>query len=60
VSEGFVADASVGMAWAVESEPSAETKDLLDRVASGVPFVVPVLWPFGVTNALLTRVRRDR
>lgn len=60
MSEGFVADASVGMAWAVESQSSAETKDLLDRVASGVPFVVPVLWPFEVTNALLMLVRRKR
>ncbi len=60
MSEGFVADASVGMAWAVESQSSAETKDLLDRVASGVSFVVPVFWPFEVANALLMLVRRRR
>src|SRR5437763_223758 len=58
--EGFVADASIGIAWAVESQSSAETKDLLDRVASGVSFVVPVLWPFEVANAMLVLVRRRR
>lgn len=60
MSEGFVADASVGMAWAVASQSSLETKELLDRVGRGAPFVVPVLWPFEVVNALLVLVRRKR
>jgi len=60
VTEGFVADASVGIAWAVESQASPDTRDLLDQVGAGVPFIVPVLWPFEVTNALLILVRRGR
>lgn len=60
MSEGFVADASVGMAWAVASQSSLETKELLDRVGGGAPLVVPVLWPFEVVNALLVLVRRKR
>ena len=60
MTDAFVADASVGMAWAVESQSSRETKDLLDSVGAGAPFFVPVLWPFEVVNALLVLVRRRR
>ncbi len=60
MSEEFVADASVAMAWAVESQSSPQSKALLDRVAAGVPFVVPVLWPFEVANGLLVLLRRKR
>ncbi len=60
MSEGFVADASVGVAWAVHSQSLEATAPLLDEVASGRPFVVPVLWMFEVANALLVLVRRKR
>ena len=60
MSEGFVADASVGVAWAVHSQSIEATAQLLDEVASGRPFVVPVLWMFEVANGLLALTRRKR
>jgi predicted nucleic acid-binding protein len=60
MSEGFIADASVGVAWAVHSQASEATDDLLDRVAEGIPLVVPALWPFEVANSLLVLLRRKR
>ena len=53
MSEGFIADASVGVAWAVHSQASAVTDKLLDRVAAGTLLVAPTLWPFEVANSLL-------
>ena len=60
MSEGFVADSSVGVAWAVHSQASAATDELLDRVAAGTPLVVPTLWPFEVANSLLVLLRRKK
>ena len=58
--EGFIADSSVGVAWAVHSQASAATDELLDRVAAGTPLVVPTLWPFEVANSLLVLLRRKK
>ena len=60
MSDGFVADASVGVAWAVQSQSSQATEHLLNEVAAGAPFVVPVLWMLEVANALLVLTRRKR
>ena len=60
MSDGFVADSSVAVAWAVFSQSSEATEHLLNSVASGTPFVVPVLWTFEVANALLVLARRKR
>jgi len=57
---GFVADASVAVAWAVPSRASMRTDSLLDAVASGTPLIVPSIWPFEVANALLVLVRRKK
>ncbi|HEV2199539.1 MAG TPA: type II toxin-antitoxin system VapC family toxin [Bryobacteraceae bacterium] len=57
---GFVADASVGVSWAMPSQRSDVTNDLLDQIISGIPFVVPALWPFEVGNALLALKRRGK
>ena len=57
---GFVADSSVGVAWAVLSQSSEATADLLENVASGAALVVPVLWTFEVANSLLVLARRKR
>jgi predicted nucleic acid-binding protein len=59
-SQGFVADASVGVSWAIPSQGSELTNDLLEQIISGTPFVVPALWPFEVGNALLTLQRRGK
>lgn len=60
MSTGFVADSSVGVAWAAMSQSSEAAAQLLEDVASGTPFVVPVLWMFEVANALLVLTRRKR
>ena len=60
MSEGFIADSSVGVAWAVHSPASKATDDLLDSAAAGTPLVVPTLWPFEVANSLLVLLRRKR
>jgi len=44
MSEGFVADSSVGVAWAAHSQASEATDQLLEKVAGGGPLVVPTLW----------------
>jgi predicted nucleic acid-binding protein len=60
MSGGFIADASVGVAWAVPSQASDATDGLLDKVATGTPLVVPTLWPFEVANSLLVLLRRKK
>lgn len=60
MSEGFIADAAVGVAWAVPSQASDATDELLEQVSAGTPLVVPTLWPFEVANSLLVLLRRKR
>ena len=60
MSEGFVADSSVGVAWAVHSQASDATDGLLDQVAAGTPLIVPTLWPFEIANSLLVLLRRKK
>jgi len=58
--EGFVADASVGVSWAVSSQSSPAAKGLLEEVAAGKPFVLPGLWILEVANALLVLTHRKK
>ena len=51
-------DSSVAISWAVPSQATQETKDLLHQFESGAAFVVPVLWNFEVANSLLWPLRR--
>jgi predicted nucleic acid-binding protein len=60
MSEGFIVDSSVGVAWAVPSQAGDATDRLLEQVAAGNPLVVPSLWPWEVANALLVLWRRKR
>lgn len=60
MNEGFIADSSVGVAWAVQAQASDDTDRLLDAMASGTPVLVPTLWPFEVANALLVLLRRKK
>jgi predicted nucleic acid-binding protein len=60
VSSGFVADASVAIAWVVESQSSQATENLLAQAEAGGSVHVPVLWMFEVANALLILKRRRR
>jgi predicted nucleic acid-binding protein len=60
MSEGFIADSSVGVAWAVHSQAIDATDALLDQVAAGTPLIVPTLWPFEIANSLLVLFRRKK
>lgn len=60
MSESFVADSSVGVAWAVDSQADSGTDDLLDQVTDGASPIAPSLWPFEVANALLVLLRRKK
>jgi predicted nucleic acid-binding protein len=60
VIEGFIADSSVGVAWAVHSQASEATDGLLEQLTAGAPLVVPGLWAFEVANSLLVLQRRKR
>ncbi len=60
MSDGFVADSSVGVAWAVQSQASGATDQLLEKVSAGAPLVVPTLWPFEIANSLLVLLRRKK
>ena len=41
MTSAFVADSSVGVSWAVPSQSSKATGELLEEVASGRPFLAP-------------------
>jgi|SRR5271165_2478093 len=60
VTKKLVIDASVTLAWFFPDEATSYTDSLLDLLASGSEAVVPAIWPFEVTNALLTAERRKR
>jgi predicted nucleic acid-binding protein len=60
MNPGFVADASVALAWIVESQSTKATDNLLAEAETGASVRVPVLWPFEVANALLILKRRGR
>jgi predicted nucleic acid-binding protein len=60
VNGGFVVDSSVGISWVALSQSTNVTDRLLDDVAAGTPFLVPILWLFEVANALLVLTRRKR
>jgi predicted nucleic acid-binding protein len=57
---GFVADASVTLAWCFADESTHFTKHLLDRLFAGEPVAVPACWPTEVLNGLLRAKRRGR
>ena len=60
MSETFVADASVAIAWSTESQASPATDLLLDGLYRGNLVIVPVLWRQEVSNALLMLLRRKK
>lgn len=60
MTDGFVADSSVGIAWSVNSQSSEATEELLTQVTEGSTFVVPSLWMLEVSNALHILQRRGR
>jgi predicted nucleic acid-binding protein len=55
----FVLDCSIAMAWCFEDEASGEVDALLDQ-AQQEGAVVPPLWVWEASNALLIAQRRER
>ena len=58
MSDAFIVDASVGLAWVYPSQASADTEKLLEEVEAGAAVIVPSLWFLEVANGLLSGQRR--
>jgi predicted nucleic acid-binding protein len=60
VSQSFVADASVAVAWVHPGQATEETAAMLEATAEGATIEVPALWFLEVANALLVLSRRRK
>jgi predicted nucleic acid-binding protein len=60
LSNDFVADSSIGIAWVVFEQSTRTSEELLQRLDSEAQFYVPTLWMFEVANAVLVLRRRKR
>ena len=60
MSERFVADASVGVAWVHPAQGTPQTEAMLQAIYNGAVVEAPALWPLEVANALLVLVRRKK
>jgi predicted nucleic acid-binding protein len=60
MTEHFVVDASVAIAWVHPAQATAKTDELLGAVEAGSLVEAPALWPLEVANALLVLVRRGK
>jgi predicted nucleic acid-binding protein len=56
----FVADASIAISWAVESQSSAEAARILEQVVAGTTILVPPIWFYETANTLLMLHRREK
>jgi predicted nucleic acid-binding protein len=57
---GFVADASVTLAWCFSDEGTPLTTSLMTRAIEGESILVPPNWPTEVLNGVLRAKRRGR
>lgn len=60
MSERFVADASIGVAWVHPAQATPQTEALLQAVYDGAVVEAPALWPLEIANALLVLIRRKK
>jgi predicted nucleic acid-binding protein len=60
VTDAFVVDASVAIAWIHPAQATGHTDAMLDAIAEGATIDVPALWPLEVANALIVLVRRRK
>ncbi len=60
MTQAFVADASVAIAWVHPSQATPETMAMLEAIADGATLEVPALWPLEVANALTVLARRGK
>jgi predicted nucleic acid-binding protein len=58
VTDPFVADSSIALAWVHPSQATALSRALLGDVEAGAVIHVTSLWPLETGNALLVAVRR--
>jgi predicted nucleic acid-binding protein len=59
MSDDFVIDNSVIMAWCFKDQSSQYADNILDRLESATGFV-PAIWPLEVCNVLLVAERKKR
>ena len=55
----FVVDCSIAISWFLEDESDSASDSLLEILAIGEA-VVPAIWPFEFTNALMMAEKRQR
>lgn len=60
MTDAFIADASVAIAWVHPAQATRHTEAMLDAIADGAALEVPALWPLDVANALVVLVRRRK
>ena len=60
MTNGFVVDASVAIAWVHPGQATDQTAASLRAVFNGAPVFVPALWSLEVANALLVLERRGK
>lgn len=60
MSEGFVLDSSVALAWCFEDEADGFADEVLGRLETEVAYVPAVLWQLEIQNGLLVAFRRGR
>ena len=60
MSDPFVADSSIGVAWSIPTQGTPGTDQLLDDVALGRSVIVASLWFLEVANTLLKLERSHR
>jgi len=60
VTDTFVIDASVAIAWVHPGQATNETDAMLEAIAGGATIQVPALWSLEVANALVVLVRRRK
>jgi predicted nucleic acid-binding protein len=57
---GFVADSSVAVAWALDSQADDGTERLKRSAIEGAQVIVPLVWSVEVANTFLMLFRRRR
>ena len=60
MSESWVVDSSVGIAWVHPNQATSETEKLLHEVEAGALVVIPSLWFVEMANSLLVLQRRKK
>ena len=60
MSDPFVVDASVAVAWIHPAQATEATNAMLHSIRGGSVLQVPALWPVEVANALLVLTRRGK